>query len=107
MSLTQVRRRLEVNKVLMADQEETAALFLSPLRPPGVAETIEYDAAASGIVQLLHAKERFQEVLARNAELRAQSEASAAEQEDQYYALQRCLDDNYLRISEFEKGDLK
>jgi len=91
----------------MADQEEPAAQPLSPSRPPGVAETIEYDAAASGIVELSHAKERFKEVLARNDELRAQSEASTAEQEDQYYALQRRLDDNYLRTSELEKGDLK
>jgi ribosomal 30S subunit maturation factor RimM len=91
----------------MAFKEETSVHPVSPPKPPGVAETIEYEIAASDLVELAHAKHRLKALSARNTELAALCDARAAEQEDQYYALQRRLDDNYLRITELERKDLK
>lgn len=87
--------------------EEASVHPALPPRPPGVAETIEYEFASSDFVELAHAKQRLKAVSARNAELAALCDARAAEQEDQYYALQRRLDDNYLRITDLEREDLK
>ena len=56
---------------LMAFKEETSVHPVSPPKPPGVAETIEYEIAASDLVELAHAKHRLKALSARNTELAA------------------------------------